>query len=596
MKKNISSGSEKTPEEHIPNFLHIHNNNNEKDCLKTWPEDADYLLENIRCNSIILSDFHKRQYFVLQSQLKYFRIPIIIISAFASVLNIGLQPYLDQNYISVLCCMLSLVTGLIGSIELFLQIQKKMENELMNSRDFYLNAIDIYKVLSLEPEHRNGDGLKYLDGKFAMYCKMIENSNIMDKAIQDQLAPIDVSMIEKITSSVSNNGDIPSLLSRKNNTSTVNSELNAVKVPRNTIYKNMASKQIDNSRSSIWIENFLPYFFNRSSAIDIREPKKKYSLDNTMFHTLDNPNPNTDSSITHEQLHLDMDKYSDMDSVKSEERFDIYCKIVQNSDVIDMDLIEKITQIMSNHNTINHTIIPLDERIKIYCRLLEHLDVIGGKDIMDRIKIVLVSDFFKKKSNFEHVNLESQMETFKSLMVFKEALDASTLDKIKRLMMKKMKKQSSKVSENIKDEIIDNLLSVSEKSNKPTLSSMPDIETGERAENLHRNSLNLVPLSSSISNIWSGQKATKNVSNLTNNLVGDLRTPEKLRENPPPYVPTFPSKQEKRNTVYYESTENNPTHSVSEPIIHPTVLVDTTTSHNTEETSQDKGLFVQGQL
>ena len=166
---------------------------------ESWPDDADYILENIRCNSIILSDYHKSQYFFLLSRLKYFRIPIIIISAFASVFNIGLQPFMDQGYISVLCCMLSLVTGLIGSIELFLQVQKKMENELMNSRDFYLNAIDIYKVLSLEPKHRNGDGLKYLDGKFAMYCKMIENSNVLDKSIQDQLAPIDIGMIERIS-------------------------------------------------------------------------------------------------------------------------------------------------------------------------------------------------------------------------------------------------------------------------------------------------------------------------------------------------------------------------------------------------------------
>jgi len=558
MKQNISIGSEKTRDEYLPNILHIHNDKEkEKNSLKTWPEDADYLLENIRCNSIILSDYHKKQYFVLQSQLKYFRIPIIIISAFASVLNIGLQPYLDQNYISVLCCMLSLITGLIGSIELFLQIQKKMENELMNSRDFYLNAIDIYKVLSLEPEHRNGDGLKYLDGKFAMYCKMIENSNILDKSIQDQLAPIDVSMIEKITSSVSNNGDIPSILSRKKVVVLDNSEPNMKKIPKNTIYKNMASKQIDNTRSSIWIENFLPYFFNRSSYID--SSKKKYNVDSSVFHTSDKLN--NDSSISHDQLHLDMDKYSDMDSVKSEERFDIYCKIVQNSDVIDLDLIEKITQIMSNHNTINNTTIPLDERIKIYCQLLEHIDVIGGKDIMDRIKIVLVSDFFKKKSNFEHVNLENQMETFKSLMVFKEVLDPSTLDKIKRLMIKNIKKHSSKMSENIKDEIIDNLLFVSEKTSKPTSSSIPDIETG--------NSLNLIPLSSSISNIWSGSKI------------------------PPPYIPIFPHKQEKHNTIFYESDAST---SIPKPIIHPTILVESTTSHNMEETSQDKSLFIQGQV
>lgn len=155
-----------------------------------WTADIDEILENIRCNCILLSDYHKNNYFYLQSRLKYFRIPVIILSAFASVFNIGLQPFIDQGYISIICCLMSLVTGLIGSIELFLQVQKRMESEFTLSREFYLTAIDIYKVLSLSPEHRNGVGITYLDDTFNTYCKMVENSNILDKHVQDDLIPI----------------------------------------------------------------------------------------------------------------------------------------------------------------------------------------------------------------------------------------------------------------------------------------------------------------------------------------------------------------------------------------------------------------------
>lgn len=181
--------------------------NNITDLIKTneWSEDIDVILENIRINSIILSNYHKKKYFFLQSRLKYFRIPVIIISAFASVFNIGLQPFIDQGYISIICCLMSLITGLIGSIELFLQVQKSMESDLLYSRDFYLLAIDIFKVISLEHCNRNGDGKTFMEDKFNVYRKMIENSNILDKAIIDQLAPIDNNILKFANIYSSNN-------------------------------------------------------------------------------------------------------------------------------------------------------------------------------------------------------------------------------------------------------------------------------------------------------------------------------------------------------------------------------------------------------
>ena len=65
-----------------------------------------------------------------------------------------------------------------------------MENELNVSKDFYLLSIDIFKMLSLERSHRSIDGKTFLDDKFGIYEKLIEQSNIIYRKIQDKLAPL----------------------------------------------------------------------------------------------------------------------------------------------------------------------------------------------------------------------------------------------------------------------------------------------------------------------------------------------------------------------------------------------------------------------
>ena len=157
-----------------------------------WTPDIEQILEAIRTNSIILSNYHRKEYIKLVSYLKYFRIPVIILSSFGSVFNFALNDYLDQSVISSICCGMSLVTGLIGSIEMYLQIQKKMESELINSQALYLNAIDIFKVLSMNASNRNGNGVSYLEERFNVYCKLIASSNIVDKKVIDKLGIIDI--------------------------------------------------------------------------------------------------------------------------------------------------------------------------------------------------------------------------------------------------------------------------------------------------------------------------------------------------------------------------------------------------------------------
>ena len=87
---------------------------------------------------------------------------------------------------------ISLIVSILGSIELYMKIQENMEVELVAQKDFYILSISIYKVLQLDEENRNIDMKLFLEEIFANYQKLIENSNVVAKKIQDKLTVIDV--------------------------------------------------------------------------------------------------------------------------------------------------------------------------------------------------------------------------------------------------------------------------------------------------------------------------------------------------------------------------------------------------------------------
>jgi hypothetical protein len=158
--------------------------------IDTWSNGIEFVLAEISKNASLMSEYHKKRYYYFKGHLKYFRIPTIIFSAMNSVFSVGLQPYCPQSIISLICCFISLVCGIISSVELFLSVQATMEVELISSKDFYLLSIDIFKMLSLERTNRMVNANSYLDDKYQTYCKLIENSNLLNEDIKHDLKPI----------------------------------------------------------------------------------------------------------------------------------------------------------------------------------------------------------------------------------------------------------------------------------------------------------------------------------------------------------------------------------------------------------------------
>lgn len=155
-----------------------------------WSDDIEIVLEDIRTNCVFLTSEHKKQYFAYKNVLQYFRLPIIVISGINSIVSVGFQNYMEQSAISMTTCLLALVCSIIASIEMYLAIQKSMEQSLIASKEFYLLSVDIQKTLLLVREHRPIPAKDYLEKCYNQYVKLIENSNALDKKLVDKLTPI----------------------------------------------------------------------------------------------------------------------------------------------------------------------------------------------------------------------------------------------------------------------------------------------------------------------------------------------------------------------------------------------------------------------
>ena len=155
-----------------------------------WSTDIENLLEEIRQNSINLSNSHKNSYFFYKRTAKYFRLPTIILSSINGVASVGLVNYINQQHISGLVCLLSVLIGIINSIELFLKVTDNMEIEREMSKEFYTLSIDIYKILQLDRGNRQVSGLNYLEKKYNTYQKLYEQSNLIQGQLNDKLAQL----------------------------------------------------------------------------------------------------------------------------------------------------------------------------------------------------------------------------------------------------------------------------------------------------------------------------------------------------------------------------------------------------------------------
>lgn len=152
-----------------------------------WTDDIESILDQIRINCVYMSSQHKTSYFYYKRVSTYFRIPTIILASVASVSSVGLQNYIAQQHISAITCLISLVVGIINSMELYLKLQENIEIELEKSKQYYSLATDIYKTLNLDRENREGEPHEELEKYYDRYRILFQESNLLKNGFTDKL-------------------------------------------------------------------------------------------------------------------------------------------------------------------------------------------------------------------------------------------------------------------------------------------------------------------------------------------------------------------------------------------------------------------------
>jgi hypothetical protein len=185
-----------------------------------WSDDYENILESLRLNAVYMSRSHKKKYFRFKQMSNYFRLPTIVLSAFASVIAVGSEPYLKQQNISGITCLVSMIVGILNSIELYLKLQEAVELELDKSKKWYELSAGIYKVLNLDPCHREGEPNEILQKYYNEYMILFQESSLSAVNYSDKLLVIPkgkgvISLAGSSSSSInSNDGDVSPLVRR----------------------------------------------------------------------------------------------------------------------------------------------------------------------------------------------------------------------------------------------------------------------------------------------------------------------------------------------------------------------------------------------
>jgi len=158
---------------------------------ESWSSDVELVLTNILDNTKQLQLIHKNNYLILRHYLLMIRLPIIVFSSINSVLSVGLSAYVSQSITSTTNCIISLICGILGSLELFIGIQSKSDKEFETFQSLKILAIKISSTLKLDASHRETSGLNFLKDVVSEYHTIFQNSLVHEKEIDDVLVQLE---------------------------------------------------------------------------------------------------------------------------------------------------------------------------------------------------------------------------------------------------------------------------------------------------------------------------------------------------------------------------------------------------------------------
>ena len=154
----------------------------------SWTNKEEEFLNKIERQCNAYAAYFGKEYQYYHSLSSKFNIPILIISSLNALCAISLNDFLTQRYVSILNAVLSAGTGVLGSVQLYMKINEKMTNSTRSQILMKRLALKISKELSVDRASRTTDGQVFLQDCFSEFNASLEQSNPIEKKIQNYLA------------------------------------------------------------------------------------------------------------------------------------------------------------------------------------------------------------------------------------------------------------------------------------------------------------------------------------------------------------------------------------------------------------------------
>ena len=152
-----------------------------------WTPNQEAYLTRLHLEAHTLSEFNRKQVQLFTRIQQRFSIPIMVLSGINSLAAVCLQDYLVQSEVSIINACLSLLVGVLGSIQMFLRVDSKIHTHAVCSHEFGKLAHRISKELSVEREVRNSKGRDFLIEAFSEFMSILDKCEIKTKRLTNHL-------------------------------------------------------------------------------------------------------------------------------------------------------------------------------------------------------------------------------------------------------------------------------------------------------------------------------------------------------------------------------------------------------------------------
>ena len=167
-----------------------------------WRDKEEIFLTKLESQCNIYAAHYNKDYMYYHSLASRFNIPILVISALNALCAIALNDFLIQRYVSILNAVLSAGTGVLGSVQLYMKINEKMTNATRSQTLMKRLALKISKDLSIDRDTRSSDGQIFLQECFSEFNAALEQSNPIERRLQNHLILDKKAVEEEYTSSI----------------------------------------------------------------------------------------------------------------------------------------------------------------------------------------------------------------------------------------------------------------------------------------------------------------------------------------------------------------------------------------------------------